>query len=382
VLRVAAAVAVALVLPVSATAAKPAAPALRLAAAGAVAAGERGVFRGRLSPARPGARVRLYRGSSVLATARAARDGRFSLAARVSAPGPYTARTRGLVSNPVRVVVRPQLAARLVGSRVVGERLALVASLRPAAAGAIRVRILRGGEESFARLYRGVARVSVGTTRAAPLRIEVETIPRAGYAVRRTALAASLTFPDVRPGSTGAAVVALRERLAELGYLVPAASATFTWELRDSVVAFQKVLGLPRDGVVTQAVWRRLEQAVPPRPRYAEPADHIEVDKSRQVLYVVVGGEVAGVLPVSTAGIAGYFTPTGRFAFYRKVLGWDPSPLGVLLHPLYFHGGYAIHGSPSVPPYPASHGCVRIPIWAAYGFYTAHGAGEPVYVYE
>jgi lipoprotein-anchoring transpeptidase ErfK/SrfK len=27
----------------------------------------------------------------------------------------------------------------------------------------------------------------------------------------------------------------------------------------------------------------------------------------------------------------------------------------------YFIGGYAIHGYPDVPPYAASHGCLRIP---------------------
>ena len=28
--------------------------------------------------------------------------------------------------------------------------------------------------------------------------------------------------------------------------------------------------------------------------------------------------------------------------------------------PVFFHGGYAIHGYPSIPTYPASHGCGRV----------------------
>jgi lipoprotein-anchoring transpeptidase ErfK/SrfK len=80
------------------------------------------------------------------------------------------------------------------------------------------------------------------------------------------------------------------------------------------------------------------------------------------------------IVPISTAGVAGTFTPVGRFTVYRKVGGFDPSPLGTLYDPLYFTGGYAIHGNPSVPPYPASHGCVRIPMWVA-------PYGETVYVY-
>ena len=61
--------------------------------------------------------------------------------------------------------------------------------------------------------------------------------------------------------------------------------------------------------------------------------------------------------------------------------GFDPSPLGTLYDPMYFTGGYAIHGNPSVPPYPASHGCVRVPMWIAPILYASNDYGETVYVY-
>jgi lipoprotein-anchoring transpeptidase ErfK/SrfK len=99
------------------------------------------------------------------------------------------------------------------------------------------------------------------------------------------------------------------------------------------------------------------------------------------VLYVVRGGKVALIVPVSTAGLAGRFTPVGRFSIYRKVTGFDPSPLGTLFDPMYFTGGYAIHGNPSVPPYPASHGCVRVPMWIAPYLFDTNPYGETVYVY-
>jgi lipoprotein-anchoring transpeptidase ErfK/SrfK len=118
-----------------------------------------------------------------------------------------------------------------------------------------------------------------------------------------------------------------------------------------------------------------------PSPRYAQPADHLEVNKPRQVLYVVRGGRVALIVPVSTAGLPGKFTPVGRFSIYRKVVGFDPSPLGTLYDPMYFTGGYAIHGNPSVPPFPASHGCVRVPMWIAPSLYETNPYGETVYVY-
>ena len=298
------------------------------------------------------------------------------------APGPYRIRLRGRSSNPVRVLIRPRLQAALLGSRRVGEPLTLVAGLRPASAGALRVRVLRGGKQTFSAVYPASARVQLGTTEAAKLQVEVAALPRAGYGGAGTSLSTTLRLPDLAPGDEGAAVAALANRLAELGYAIPGRTSSFSYELRDSVYAFQKAQDLPRDGVVGQATWARLQDPRELTPRYEEPADHVEIDKARQILLDIHGGRITAVLPVSTAGIAGYYTPVGKFAIYRKVPGLDPSPLGVLLNPLYFVGGYAIHGNPSVPPYPASHGCVRIPNWASYGFYAAHGYGETVYVYE
>lgn len=61
--------------------------------------------------------------------------------------------------------------------------------------------------------------------------------------------------------------------------------------------------------------------------------------------------------------------------------GFDPSPLGTLYDPMYFTGGYAIHGNPSVPPFPASHGCVRVPMWLASVLYADTPYGQTVYVH-
>jgi lipoprotein-anchoring transpeptidase ErfK/SrfK len=99
------------------------------------------------------------------------------------------------------------------------------------------------------------------------------------------------------------------------------------------------------------------------------------------VLYIVRDGQVKLISPVSTAGLPGRFTPVGTFSIYRKVDGYDPSPLGILYKPMYFTGGYAIHGNPSVPPYPASHGCIRVPNFVIERLFTSEPYGETVYVY-
>jgi hypothetical protein len=98
---------------------------------------------------------------------------------------------------------------------------------------------------------------------------------------------------------------------------------------------------------------------------------------------------VSRILPVSTGsderfcseGYCRYaVTPRGAYSVYRAASGWETGPLGDLYNPLYFNGGIAFHGAYSVPGYPASHGCVRIPMNAAEWFPAKVGIGWPVFV--
>ena len=118
----------------------------------------------------------------------------------------------------------------------------------------------------------------------------------------------------------------------------------------------------------------------------------IDVDLSRQILSVIdESGKVTKILPISS-GSGGWFvsegerrraiTPTGRFRVYRKIPGWHKSPLGLMYYPVYIVGGVAIHGSPYVPRRPASHGCIRIPMYAAKAFYDATEIGTVVLVHQ
>ena len=126
----------------------------------------------------------------------------------------------------------------------------------------------------------------------------------------------------------------------------------------EAVYAFQKVERLARTGS-----GRRRGSGRAPALRTSRVAryggDHIEVDKTRQVLFVVRGGKVALAVAASTGATGN--TPLGLWHVYRKVTGFD----WVLYYPSYFLRGFAVHGYPDVPPYPASHGCVRIPMWIA-----------------
>jgi lipoprotein-anchoring transpeptidase ErfK/SrfK len=188
-------------------------------------------------------------------------------------------------------------------------------------------------------------------------------------------------LPSLSVGSSGPAVAALRQQLLDLGYRQSTSAASYGYDLVDAVIAFQKVQGLSRTGTVGPEVWQALATAQRPKPRYPSQGDHLEVDKGHQVLLLVRDGQTQWVLPVSTGGY-GRYTPEGTFSIIRKVSGFDPSPLGVLWDPMYFVGGYAIHGNPSVPAYPASHGCVRVPMWAATWLYGFNDIGEVVDVYS
>jgi lipoprotein-anchoring transpeptidase ErfK/SrfK len=73
-------------------------------------------------------------------------------------------------------------------------------------------------------------------------------------------------------------------------------------------------------------------------------------------------------------------TPTvvGHFSVYLKTIGTNAKGM---VDASYFIGGYAIHGYEDVPTYPASHGCMRIPIPDALEVYEWATVGTPVDVY-
>ena len=328
-----------------------------------------------------GTRVRLLRGATFVAAASTNADGSYKLKVAVARPGPFHAEAAGVSSPPVTVKIVPFLDASLLGAQVAGSPLSLTASLRPSYAGTLRVRVQRAGHD-FAQIFGPSARVSLGTSSIESFSVTVEELPHPGFAPVSKTLSVALRPPSLTYGDRSPFVADVLRRLDALGYEVPSTTQTlFDYDALESVYAFEKVENLDRTGEINATFWSHLDDPRVPQPRYAQPASHIEVDKVHQVLYVVRDGKVAQVSPVSTAGLPGRFTPVGTFSIFRKVDGYDPSPLGILYKPMYFTGGYAIHGNPSVPPYPASHGCVRVPNFVIERLFTSEPYGETVYVY-
>jgi peptidoglycan hydrolase-like protein with peptidoglycan-binding domain len=180
-------------------------------------------------------------------------------------------------------------------------------------------------------------------------------------------------------------------RLSEMGYKAGPADGVIDEATKSALVLFQKWEGRKVTGQLTRAEFDAILDAEPPQPRDPGYA-HVEVDVDKQLLLLIDSdGAVAKMLPVSTGsnkqynekGIRGLaYTPRGRFRIYAKIAGWRKSPLGLLYYPNYFSDGLAIHGNPSVPRTPQSHGCVRIPMSAAQAISKRLPVGTILLIYD
>jgi peptidoglycan hydrolase-like protein with peptidoglycan-binding domain len=177
--------------------------------------------------------------------------------------------------------------------------------------------------------------------------------------------------------------------LSELGYWTGPVDGVFDPATRFALIAFQKWERRPITGSLTRDEVEAIRNAVAPTPRDGV-YEHVEVDVDHQVLLLVDGKGGVRILPVSTGTDKPFFydgqesiayTPRGRFVVYDKILGRDDLFPGVY-YPNYISGGIAIHGYDNVPNRPASHGCIRIPMFAAREVSARLPLGTIVLVYD
>lgn len=204
------------------------------------------------------------------------------------------------------------------------------------------------------------ARVGVGRWVVIAAPVPSLLASTSAFAAARSDIATSKTAATtLHVGSRGADVRALQSTLARLSYLpnggVDGVFGMQTWH---AVVAFQGWSALSRDGMVgprTRAALARARRQTP-----WSTSTGFEIHVTQQVLLLVPNGRVQRAIHVSTG--AGGATPPGPFRIYRReTLSWSvPFHLWMPLAQ-YFSGGYALHEFASVPAYPASPGCVRVP---------------------
>jgi hypothetical protein len=200
---------------------------------------------------------------------------------------------------------------------------------------------------------------------------------RTAYALELPAVS---EYASLSAGSKGTLVSFLEARLTALHYPCGPVDGVYDHCTSDAVMAFQKVERLRRTGTVTAQVWERLATAGIPLPKLTGTGDRCEVDITRQVLFMISGDEVTKVVHVST-GKRG--TRTGHFSIGAKYEGWVKCVTldGKMYYPSYVVSKTAIHGYESVPSYPASHGCVRVPVWMAKDLYHQLPKGTVVDIF-
>lgn len=178
----------------------------------------------------------------------------------------------------------------------------------------------------------------------------------------------------------GAETARIQQRLLDAGFWLSGVDGDYGLTTRQAVMAFQKYSGLEASGKVDDATAAALTVVTSrPKPQTTDLGVVVEVDKTRQLLMVVNDGKLSWVINTSTGSgqwfleqnqkdpnkweLGRSITDSGHFKIRReRSEGWWAGDLGEIYRPKYFNGGIAIHGSRSIPNYPASHGCVRVSV--------------------
>jgi len=284
-------------------------------------------------------------------------------------------------------------AARLARRRNKGSRR------RTYTIGAIVVLLVIGGTAAYAIAFRTDSS-SAGTEPAV-------TVVTAAPTTRSTTTIATTTTSTIPPvkqptnvampppgglriGSRSGIVQLYEQRMKDLHFDPGPVDGVFDQDTYQAVIAVQKYFNQPRTGVIDSAVQLVLSHFTYSPAEANTEANRVEIDLDRQVLTVFTNWQPI-LLTTTSTGSGAHFcggsdgcqyaiTPTGHFHFYSFYNGWDNGKLGRMWNPYYFNGGIAVHGLASVPPYPASHGCARIPLFIADYFHTLVTMGESVFV--
>ena len=313
-------------------------------------------------------------GWTILGSTTTAPNGRYAFAMTARTPGVYAAQTSGATSAGHVLRLKPLLSAKITGLRYPGSRVLIRGRLQPRDAGTL---MLRAGGRSWRVRVRsgGWFRGKLPTYRPGGFTARLRVEPEQGFQSVSRERSYRLRAPSLAIGSRGRAVRALEKRLNGLRYRLRHGNSFYGVDTYESVLAFQKVHRMSRTGRVNADVWRKLGRAHVPKARHPN-GNHVEVDKARQVLFEVRRGKVVRVIHVSTGATGN--TPLGRWRVYYKAPGLLPSGM---YYSLFWFRAFAIHGYHSVPAWPASHGCVRIPMWQAPPLFARWGLGTTVYVY-
>ena len=283
-------------------------------------------------------------------------------------------------------------AGMVLGGIVAGVLLTTIATSTPVASGAEAVGALVPTTVTSAPASSTTIVEKPPTTATTAPPVRPPTTVTTVQPIQPPTTAADEGTRALRPEATGPRVRALQERLRDLGFWLGTPDGSYGNLTVQAVMAFQKVNRLERDGIAGATTLAAHDTATRPDGR-STAGNLVEVDKVRQVLFVIRDGEMAWAVNVSTGTEKPYYvngrteladTPPGRWSVSWAEDGMAWGELGGLYRPRYFHSdGIAVHGYHDVPAYPASHGCVRVAnqvmdwIWSA----DVMPLGSSVWVY-
>ncbi len=186
-----------------------------------------------------------------------------------------------------------------------------------------------------------------------------------------------VTFPALRQGKCGPAVVGFKKAMRKMGYVANDGSC-FGGKTARGVLAYRKVNGMARSMRAGKGLVKRVFAGRGGyRVRHPGAGRHVEVPLSKQVLVFAKGGKPYAIYPISS-GKSSTPTVTGHFEFIRTEPGYNSHGM---YYSFYFYGGYAVHGYESVPDYPASHGCIRTFIADQPEIYNRIAFGEGIFIW-
>jgi peptidoglycan hydrolase-like protein with peptidoglycan-binding domain len=216
-------------------------------------------------------------------------------------------------------------------------------------------------------------------------------------------------------GATGPEIKLIQDRLVELGFDPGTPDGVYGERTQQAVWAFEKlVMGVPSaevTGKVDAETWSRMQDPIVVLPRRPDSTpNHTEIYLPEQVLVVFHAdravlithassgdnqewceevtidpgerGNEDGTEPIKEGWCGLSWTPGGVYKYNRMVVGRRESQLGGMYNPVYFNYGIAVHGAQEVPNYPASHGCIRIPMHISDYFQTKVAKGDQVFVFD
>jgi peptidoglycan hydrolase-like protein with peptidoglycan-binding domain len=264
----------------------------------------------------------------------------------------------------VNVVATPYVAGQTVAVSVSNGRKLVKAKT-------VTLRPSRGGENGHASVH--FSSGSAGNLKVTAVHGATPQQVRMVAALKKV----DVVLPIAGPGSRGMFVSLIQSRLAALNFAVPQ-DGVYDVLTQNAILAYRKLRGMDRIFTLDGAVIHGLLVGIGAFPvRFPGQGKHVEADLTDQVLALINGSKVYRIYPISSGKPS---TPTvlGNYRVYMKTPGYLPDGM---YYSNFFYTGYAIHGYDPSPTYPASHGCLRLPIDDAINVYNWIQIGTPVDVY-